>query len=52
MQMTAFEKIITYNRGDIFYADLGDDSANIGCEQRGYRPVIILQNDKGKCFRN
>jgi len=50
MQMTACESVITYNRGDIFYADLGDDSVNIGSEQCGYRPVIILQNDKGNLY--
>lgn len=48
--MTACENVITYNRGDIFYADLGDDSVNIGSEQCGYRPVIILQNDKGNLY--
>ncbi len=32
----------SYLRGDIFYADLND---SIGSEQRGYRPVLIIQND-------
>lgn len=50
MQMTACENVITYNRGDIFYADLGDGEMNIGSEQCGYRPVIILQNDKGNLY--
>lgn len=34
-------------RGDIFYADL---SPVIGSEQGGYRPVLILQNNKGNKF--
>ena len=35
---------IKINKGDIFYANL--DGA-IGSEQKGYRPVIIVQNDTG-----
>ena len=31
-------------RGDIFYADLG---RGIGSEQKGYRPVLIIQNNVG-----
>lgn len=31
-------------RGDIYYADL---SPVIGSEQGGYRPVVIVQNNKG-----
>lgn len=31
-------------RGDIFYADLGH---TVGSEQRGARPVLIIQNDIG-----
>lgn len=31
-------------RGDVFYADL---SPVKGCEQKGVRPVLIIQNDKG-----
>ena len=31
-------------RGDIFYADL---SPVVGSEQRGIRPVLIIQNDVG-----
>lgn len=34
-------------RGDIYLADLGD---NIGSVQRGERPVIVVQNDKGNRF--
>ena len=32
-------------RGEIYYADL---SPVVGSEQGGIRPVLILQNDKGK----
>lgn len=31
-------------RGDIFYADMGE---NVGSEQNGMRPVLVLQNDVG-----
>jgi len=34
-------------RGEIYYADL---SPVIGSEQGGYRPVLILQNNKGNKF--
>lgn len=34
-------------RGDIFIADLGE---NEGCEQRGRRPVLIIQNDVGNHY--
>ncbi len=34
----------TYLRGDMYYADLG---RGIGSEQEGYRPVVIIQNNKG-----
>lgn len=34
-------------RRDIFYADLG---RNIGSEQCGIRPVMIIQNDVGNKF--
>ena len=34
----------TYLRGDMYFADLGE---GIGSEQKGYRPVIIIQNDMG-----
>jgi mRNA interferase MazF len=30
-------------RGDIWYADLD----GIGCEQKGIKPVVIVQNNKG-----
>ena len=34
-------------KGDMFYADLG---TNIGSEQNGTRPVIIIQNDIGNKY--
>ena len=34
-------------RGDVFYASL---SHGIGSEQRGYRPVLIIQNNIGNRF--
>ena len=34
----------TYLRGDMYYADLG---RSVGSEQEGYRPVVIIQNNKG-----
>lgn len=34
----------TYLRGDMYYANLGD---GIGSEQKGYRPVLIIQNNVG-----
>ena len=34
-------------RGDIFYADLGN---TVGSEQRGARPVLIIQNDLGNRY--
>lgn len=34
-------------KGDMFYADLG---TNIGSEQNGIRPVIIIQNNVGNKY--
>ena len=34
-------------RGEIYYADL---SPVVGSEQGGYRPVLIVQNNKGNRF--
>ncbi len=34
----------TYRRGDIYCADLGQ---GIGSEQKGTRPVVIIQNNIG-----
>ena len=36
-----------YHRGDIYLVDLG---TNIGSEQGGCRPVLIVQNDIGNHF--
>lgn len=36
-----------YRRGDIYLVDLG---TNVGSEQGGCRPVLILQNDVGNHF--
>ena len=36
-----------YDRGEIYYADL---SPVIGSEQGGYRPVVVLQNNKGNRY--
>lgn len=35
------------NRGEIYYADL---SPVIGSEQGGYRPIVVLQNNKGNKY--
>ena len=37
----------TYMRGDIYYADLPD---SIGSEQKGPRPVVIIQNNMGNKY--
>lgn len=42
-----FKKITDIKKGDIFYADLGD---TIGSEQKGMRPVVIIQNNIGNKF--
>ena len=34
-------------KGDMFYADLG---TNVGSEQNGTRPVVIIQNDVGNKY--
>lgn len=34
-------------RGDLYYADL---DPVVGSEQSGYRPVVIIQNNKGNHF--
>ena len=36
-----------YRRGDIYLVDLG---RNVGSEQGGCRPVLLLQNDVGNHF--
>lgn len=35
------------NRGDIFYAYLGQ---TVGSEECGYRPVLVVQNDIGNKY--
>lgn len=40
----SYQTYPTFWRGDVYYADLGKQ---IGSVQRGYRPVIIIQNNKG-----
>lgn len=37
-----------YKRGDIYYANLGE--SNIGSEQSGTRPVLIIQNNIGNKY--
>lgn len=36
-----------YLRGEVYFADLGE---GIGSEQRGERPVVIIQNDVGNKY--
>ena len=47
----ASEKVnkIKVYRGEIWMADLGHDNVKES-EQRGYRPVLIIQNNKGNRF--
>ena len=35
-------------KGDIFWVNLSDEA--IGSEQRGFRPVVIIQNDIGNKY--
>ncbi len=35
-------------RGEMYFADISD--AAFGSEQRGYRPVLVLQNDRGNQY--
>ena len=39
--------MLVVQRGDIYLADLGEGA---GSEQRGERPVLIVQNNKGNIF--
>jgi mRNA interferase MazF len=41
------KKYMGVQKGDIFYADLGE---TIGSEQSGVRPVVVIQNDIGNRF--
>lgn len=42
-------QVVEVMRGDIFFADLGKDNI-VGSEQRGQRPVLIVQNNTGNKF--
>jgi len=39
---------VEYKRGEVYFADLGGD--NVGSEQSGTRPVLIVQNNIGNRF--
>jgi len=39
---------VDFKRGEVYFADLGAD--NIGSEQSGTRPVLIIQNNIGNRF--
>lgn len=39
--------MVIISRGDVFLADLGE---GIGSEQKGVRPVIVVQNDIGNKY--
>ena len=41
---------MTFRKYDVILVDFGDD--NIGSEQGGKRPAIIVQNDKGNIHSN
>jgi mRNA interferase MazF len=41
---------VEIKRGDIFFANLGDSATNIGSEQSGIRPVLIIQNNIGNKY--
>jgi mRNA interferase MazF len=41
---------VEVKRGEIYFANLGDSSCNIGSEQDGFRPVLIIQNDIGNHY--
>ncbi|MDD6812653.1 MAG: type II toxin-antitoxin system PemK/MazF family toxin [Lachnospiraceae bacterium] len=40
----------TLKRGDIYYANLSGIEQSCGSEQKGRRPVIIIQNDAGNRY--
>jgi mRNA interferase MazF len=41
---------VEVKRGEIYFANLGDSTCNIGSEQDGYRPVLIIQNNIGNHY--
>ena len=49
--MTLYSNMITSERtprrGDIYYADLTGIENSIGSEQKGKRPVLVIQNNMG-----
>lgn len=51
-QEIAAQKEIELNRGDVFYADLKGIESWCGSEQTGYRPVLVIQNNKANHFSN
>lgn len=42
-------KHLRVHRGEIWMADLGEGNV-LGSEQRGFRPVLIIQNDVGNKY--
>ena len=36
-------------RGEIYYIDFGE---NMGSEENGIRPALVIQNDKGNKYSN
>lgn len=40
-------KIDVFSKGDIYYCDLGDTDGSV---QRGYRPVLRIQNNTGNLY--
>ena len=46
MKVEENDRDVMVYRGDIWTADLGEDNI-IGSEQKGYRPVLVLQNNLG-----
>ena len=41
---------MNHKRGEIYFADLGGIDTNIGSEQSGMRPVLIVQNNIGNKY--
>jgi mRNA interferase MazF len=50
LNLSSKTRDLVVKRGDVWYADLGDKSVNLGSEQFGYRPVLVIQNDIGNRF--
>ena len=47
---TRMIKTIEVKRGDVFYANLKGIESWCGSEQTGYRPVLIIQNNKANKY--